>query len=49
MTKFITTIVLAATVLAGVSAAQAAPMFGNALREAAQAGSITPHGVFDAR
>ena len=41
MTKFIASIVLAASVLAGVGAAQAMPEY--------QVNSITPHGVFDGR
>lgn len=49
MTKLITSIVLAASVLAGIGAAQADPMYGNAIRMAAQAGQITPGGVFDGR
>ena len=49
MTKFITSFVLAASVLAGIGAAQADPMYGNAIRDAARAGFITPHGVFDGR
>jgi hypothetical protein len=47
MTKFIASLVIAGSLLAGVGAAQAGP--GNALKEAAQAGFITPHGVFDGR
>jgi hypothetical protein len=49
MTKFIASIVLATSVLAGVSAAHADQMYGNALRAAAQSGQITPGGVFDGR
>lgn len=30
-------------------AASAAPMYGNAQRDAAQSGFITPHGVFDGK
>ena len=49
MTKFIASIVLAASVLAGIGAAQADPSYGNALRDSAQAGNITPGGVWDGR
>ncbi len=49
MTKFITSLALVTAILAGASVAQADQMYGNALRDAAQAGQITPHGVFDGR
>ena len=49
MTKLIASLVLAASVLTGIASANAAPDFGNALRDAARmSGQITPHGVFDA-
>ena len=49
MTKFITSFVLAASVLTGIGAAQAQPSYGDAIRMAAQAGQITPGGVLDGR
>ena len=49
MTKFISSLVLAASILAGVSAAEAHSKYGSAIREAAQSGQITPGGVFDGR
>ncbi len=49
MSKFITSLALIATILASASVAQADQMYGNALRDAAQAGQITPHGVFEGR
>lgn len=45
MTRFLAALAVAATLAAG--AAHAEP--GNALKEAAQMGNITPHGIFDAR
>ena len=47
MSKIITSFVLALTVIAGATAANAG--YGNALSEASKAGFITPHGVFDGR
>ena len=47
MSKIIASAVLALTLIAGAASANAG--YGNALREAAQAGFITPHGVFDGR
>lgn len=47
MTKIITSAVLAITLIAGAASANAG--YGDALREAAQAGSLTPHGVFDGK
>ena len=49
MTKFIASLVLAGSILASISAAQAQPLYGDAIRMAAQAGQITPGGVFDGR
>ena len=48
MSRFIAPLALALSLaLTGVASAQ--PMYGNALAEAAQAGSLTPHGVFDGK
>jgi hypothetical protein len=49
MTKLITSITLAVSLLAGVATAKADPMYGDAVRAAAQSGQLTPHGVFDGR
>jgi hypothetical protein len=49
MTKFITSFVLAASIVAGIGSAQAGSVYGNGLRDAAQAGFITTGGVFDGR
>lgn len=48
MSKFLASLVLATSILAGVGAANAAPS-NMGLQERAQSGQITPHGVFDAR
>ncbi len=48
MTRLIASLILATSVLAGISTAKAEPSYGHALRDLAQSGSnITPHGVFD--
>jgi hypothetical protein len=48
MTKIIATLVLAASIAAGVSTAQAKQGFGGeGLRAAAASGTLTPHGSFD--
>ena len=47
MTKIITSLVLAASVIAGIGAVQAAP--GQAQMDQARAGFITTGGVFDGR
>lgn len=50
MTRLIATALFAATVLASGSPAFADPSgYGNALREAAASGQITPHGVWDSK
>ena len=48
MNKFIIAIALASCFLAGARV-QAQPTHGNALRDAAEAGQITPGGVFQGR
>jgi hypothetical protein len=49
MTNLLAALIVAGSLLAGVGAAQADTMAGNAIQSAAQAGFITPHGVFDGR
>ena len=50
MTRLIMSALLTAAVLASGAPAFAAPSdYGNALRAAAQAGHITPHGVWDGK
>lgn len=48
MSKFLASLVLATSLLAGIGSASAAPS-DDVLRERAQSGQITPHGIFDAR
>lgn len=48
MSKLIASFVLAASLLAGIGAASAAP-YGMSLKERAESNQITPHGIFDAR
>jgi len=49
MTRLIASLTLAASILAGASAAYAGSPHGHALRDIAQLGTITPGGVFDGR
>jgi hypothetical protein len=49
MTKIIASLVLAASIVAGIGSTQAGSIYGNGLRDAAQAGFITTGGVFDGR
>lgn len=48
MSKILAALVLATSLVAGVGAASAAPS-DDAVRERAQSGQFTPHGIFDAR
>lgn len=47
MTRILAALAVAATLATGIASANAAP--GNALKDIATMGQITPHGVWDAR
>jgi hypothetical protein len=49
MTKLISSLVIAASILVAATSAQAQSPYGHALSDAAKAGFITPGGVFETR
>lgn len=49
MTTFVKTFIVAAALFAGAQSITAASAQGEGIRMACQAGSITPHGVWDCR